>query len=70
MGTKGKEKKLNGIQCLILLLLIIASVAACIHLKTGGLIIGLLFNWVIIYLFFLGNRSDYERILDGAFDGL
>ena len=70
MGTKGKEKKLNGIQSLILLLLIIASVAACIHLKTGGLIIGLLFNWVIIYLFCLGNRSDYERILDGAFDAL
>ena len=70
MGTKGKEKKLNGIQSLILLLLIIASVTACIHLKTGGLIIGLLFNWVIIYLFCLGNRSDYERILDGAFDAL
>ena len=68
MRTKEKEeKKLNGIQSLILLLLVIASVATCIRLKTGGPMIGLFFSWVIIYLFCLGNRMDYDRILAGAF---
>lgn len=31
-----QEKKLNLLQSVILLLLIIASVAVCIRLKTGG----------------------------------
>lgn len=71
MRTKEKEeKKLNGIQSLILLLLVIASVATCIRLKTGGPMIGLFFSWVIIYLFCLGNRMDYDRILAGAFEAL
>lgn len=70
MSTNGKEKKLNGIQSLLLLLLIIASVATCIRLKTGGPMIGLFFSWVIIYLFCLVNRIDYEWILGGAFEAL
>ena len=70
MRTNGKEKKLNGIQSLILLLLIIAAVATCIRLKTGGPMIGLFFSWVIIYLFCLVDRIDYEWILGGAFEAL
>lgn len=70
MNTKETEKKLNGIQSILLLLLIIASVATCIRLKTGGPMIGLFFSWIIVYLFCLVLRIDYSRIQAGAFDAL
>lgn len=70
MGTKVEEKKLNGVQSIILLLLIIVSVATCIRLKTGGPMIGLFFSWVIVYLFCLAAKIDYEKIQAGAFDAL
>lgn len=70
MNTNVEEKKLNGIQSIILLLLIIVSVATCIRLKTGGPMIGLFFSWMIVYLFCLVMRIDYDRIQAGAFDAL
>lgn len=70
MNTKEHEKKLNGAQSILLLLLIIVSVATCIRLKTGGPMIGLFFSWVIVYLFCLAARIDYEKIQAGAFDAL
>lgn len=70
MNTKESEKKLNGVQSIILLLLIIVSVATCIRLKTGGPMIGLFFSWIIVYLFCLVTRIDYGRIQAGAFDAL
>lgn len=70
MNTKENEKKLNGIQSILLLLLIIVSVATCIRLKTGGPMIGLFFSWIIVYLFCLVLRIDYSRIQAGAFDAL
>lgn len=70
MGTKVEEKKLNGVQSIILLLLIIVSVATCIRLKTGGPMIGLFFSWIIVYLFCLVLRIDYGKIQAGAFDAL
>lgn len=70
MGTNVEEKKLNGVQSIILLLLIIVSVATCIRLKTGGPMIGLFFSWVIVYLFCLAAKIDYSKIQAGAFDAL
>lgn len=70
MNTNVEEKKLNGIQSIILLLLFIVSVATCIRLKTGGPMIGLFFSWMIVYLFCLVMRIDYDRIQAGAFDAL
>lgn len=70
MNTKEHEKKLNGAQSILLLLLIIISVATCIRLKTGGPMIGLFFSWVIVYLFCLATRIDYDKIQAGAFDAL
>lgn len=70
MGTNVEEKKLNGVQSIILLLLIIVSVATCIRLKTGGPMIGLFFSWIIVYLFCLAAKIDYSKIQAGAFDAL
>ncbi len=63
-------KKMNGIQSILLLLLIIVSVATCIRLKTGGPMIGLFFSWIIVYVFCLALRIDYGNVQAGAFDAL
>ncbi|MCD7749050.1 MAG: Na+/H+ antiporter NhaC [Oscillospiraceae bacterium] len=65
-----EDKKLNMLESIILLLLIIGSVAVCIRLKTGGPMIGLFFSWIIIYLFCLVLRIDYKKILDGAYEAI
>ncbi len=65
-----EDKKLNMLESIILLLLIIGSVAVCIRLKTGGPMIGLFFSWIIIYLFCLVLRIDYKKILAGAYDAI
>lgn len=70
MNKETKGKKLNGIQSVILLLLVIASVAVCILLKTGAPMIGLFFSWIIIYLFCKVVRIDYEEIIGGAWDAI
>lgn len=71
METKEKALKTpTGIQSAILLLLIIASVAICIKMKVGGPMIGLFFSWLVIYLFCLVLRIDYEQVKQGAFDAL
>ncbi len=65
-----EEKKLNSLQSVLLLLLIILSVAVCIRLKTGGPMIGLFASWIIIYLFCKMFRIRYEPIIGGAFDAI
>ena len=71
MGTKEKEQKtLNGIQSAVLLLLIVAAVAVCIRFKVGGPMIGLFFSWLIIYVFCIVLKIDYEHVKEGAFDAL
>ncbi len=63
MGTKEKEQKtLNGIQSAVLLLLIVAAVAVCIRFKVGGPMIGLFFSWLIIYVFCIVLKIDYEHV--------
>ena len=69
MGTKEKEQKtLNGIQSAVLLLLIVAAVAVCIRFKVGGPMIGLFFSWLIIYVFCIVLKIDYEHVKEGAYD--
>ena len=63
-----EEKKLNMLQSLVLLLLIIGSVAVCIRLKTGGPMIGLFMSWIIIYLFCKVLKMDYDKVVSGAYD--
>lgn len=71
METKEKElKTLNGLQCTVLMVLIIASVAVCIRLKVGGPMMGLFFSWLIIYGFCRVLRIDYTQVQQGAFDAL
>ena len=71
METKEKvQKTLNGVQSAVLLLLIVAAVAVCIRFKVGGPMIGLFFSWLIIYLFCIGLKIDYEHVKAGAFDAL
>ncbi|MDD3253573.1 MAG: Na+/H+ antiporter NhaC [Lachnospiraceae bacterium] len=70
MGQGNEMKKLNGFQSVLLLLCIIASVATCIRLKTGGPMIGLFFSWIVVYLFCIVLRIDYSKVQAGAFDAL
>lgn len=71
MDTKEKKlKTLNGIQSVILLALIIASVAVCIRLKVGGPMMGLFFSWLIIYAFCMVLKIDYKQVQQGAFEAL
>lgn len=65
-----QEKKLNSLQSVILLLLIIGSVAVCIRLKTGGPMIGLFASWIIVYLFCKGLGIKYEQVIGGAYDAI
>lgn len=65
-----EEKKLNGIQSVILLVMIIAAVAVCILLKTGGPMIGLFASWIIVYLFCKVLHIDYEKIIGSAYDAV
>lgn len=65
-----EEKKLNMLQSLLLLLLIIGSVAVCIRLKTGGPMIGLFMSWIIIYLFCKVLKINYDHIVSGAYDAI
>ena len=46
MQKNAEKKTLNVLQSVVLLLLIIASVAVCIRLKTGGPMIGLFASWL------------------------
>lgn len=65
-----EEKKLNGIQSVILLVLIIAAVAVCILLKTGGPMIGLFTSWIIVYLFCKVLHIDYDKVIGSAYDAV
>ena len=65
-----QEKKLNLLQSVVLLLLIIAAVAVCIRLKTGGPMIGLFVSWIIVYLFCKIFGIKYERVIGGAYDAI
>lgn len=74
MGENTKEntslKTLNVMQSVLMLLLMIVSVATCIRLKTGGPMIGLFFSWIIVYLFCIALKIDYEPVQAGAFDAI
>lgn len=65
-----EEKKLNGVQSIILLLLIIGAVAVCILLKTGGPMIGLFTSWIIVYLFCKVLHIDYDKVIGSAYDAV
>lgn len=65
-----QEKKLNKLQSVILLVLIIFAVAICILLKTGGPMIGLFASWIIIYLFCKVLRIEFGRIIGGAYEAI
>lgn len=65
-----EEKKLNRLQSVILLLLIIGAVAVCIRLKTGGPMIGLFASWIIIYAFCKVLKIPYDKISAGAYDAI
>ncbi len=65
-----QDKKLNMFQSLLLLVLIIVAVAVCIRLKTGGPMIGLFASWIIVYLFCIVLRIDYEKIIGGAYEAI
>ena len=67
---KEKSKKLNGLQSVLLLVMIIASVAVCIRLKTGGPMIGLFFSWIVIYAFCVILKIDYSEVIGGAYDAV
>ena len=64
------KKKMNGLQSVILLILIVASVAVCIRLKTGGPMIGLFASWIWIFLFCKVLRFDYEDAVKGAYEAI
>ena len=65
-----QEKKLNKLQSVILLLLIIFAVAVCIRLKTGGPMIGLFTSWIIIYLFCKILKINFDKVIGGAYDAI
>lgn len=65
-----EEKKLNLVQSLLLLVLIIASVAVCILQKTGGPMIGLFASWIFIYLFCKVIKIPYDDIAAGAYESI
>ena len=65
-----KEKKLNGWQSVLLLLLIVGAVAVCIRLKTGGPMIGLFASWIIIYVFCKILSIDFESVLASGYDAI
>ena len=65
-----KKKSLNMVESIVLLLLVIASVAVCIRLKTGGPMIGLFFSWIWIYLMCLIKKIDYKEVVKGAYDAI
>lgn len=68
--TNKPDRKMNGIQSVLLLVCIIAAVALCIRLKTGGPMIGLFMSWIIIWLFCLLMRIPYSRIVRKAYDAI
>ncbi len=65
-----QEKKLNKLQSVILLLLIISAVAVCIRLKTGGPMIGLFTSWIIIYLFCKIFKINFDQVINGGYDAV
>jgi len=65
-----QEKKLNSLQSVVLLLMIVASVAVCIRLKTGGPMIGLFASWILVYLFCKICGIRYEPVIGGAYDAI
>ncbi|MFI3237434.1 MAG: Na+/H+ antiporter NhaC [Lachnospiraceae bacterium] len=70
MSELSNEKKLNGWQSILLLIMIIVSVATCVVLKTGGPMIGLFFSWVLVYVFCKVFGVDFDKVMAGAFDAL
>ena len=67
---KTAEKKLNGWQSVLILLLIIGAVAVCIRLKTGGPMIGLFVSWIIVYVFCKILSIDFNGVLNSAYDAI
>ena len=65
-----EEKKLNGLQSVILLLLMIGAVAVCIRLKTGGPMIGLFASWILVYIFCKILGIDYDKVIGSAYDAI
>lgn len=65
-----KDKSLNIWQSVLLLILIIGAVATCVTLKTGGPMIGLFFSWVLVYIFCVLCKIDYEDVMTGAYDAI
>lgn len=65
-----EEKKLNGLQSVILLLLMIGAVAVCIRLKTGGPMIGLFASWILVYIFCKILGINYENVIGSAYDAI
>lgn len=65
-----EQKKLNLPQSLALLVLIIAAVAVCIRLKTGGPMIGLFTSWILIYFFCKIFRINYDEVVAGGYDAI
>ena len=59
MQKNAEKKTLNVLQSVVLLLLIIASVAVCIRLKTGGPMIGLFASWLWVYAFCKVLKIDF-----------
>ena len=70
MQKNAEKKTLNGLQSIVLLLLIIASVAVCIRLKTGGPMIGLFASWLWVYAFCKVLKIDYSAVIAGAYDAI
>lgn len=70
MQKKAEKKALNGLQSIVLLLLIVASVAVCIRLKTGGPMIGLFASWLWVYAFCKVLKIDYSAVIAGAYDAI
>lgn len=70
MQKKAEKKTLNGLQSIVLLLLIVASVAVCIRLKTGGPMIGLFASWLWVYAFCKALKIDYSAVIAGAYDAI
>ncbi len=61
---------MSMLQSILLLICIIAAVAVCIRLKTGGPMIGLFFSWTIVYLFCIVLKIDYKNIIGGAYEAV
>ncbi len=64
------DRKLNGIQSVLLLVCIIAAVAICIRLKTGGPMIGLFMSWIIIWFFCQILRIPYGQVAKKGYDAV